>query len=814
LNLRKFFRYSLWIAGSLGCLFILLWIGVAAYVTIQKPLILRKARTELKGRLGGDAGIGDMDVSFFRHFPNISVHLSKVTLRDSLWQEHKHDLLHAENMYLSLSLFRSVFAGKPRLGKVFVEKGTVYLFTDSTGYSNASALNQRPSGGREDIQPPDFECRDVRLVVERQDHHKFFDIDFRRLTCSVEKKGRMLSLATRADALVTNFSFNTEKGSFVKDKTLSGDFLVQFNAASKIVQFNKVLVHIDGHPFLLTGRFFPNVKPDPFTLTIQVIDIPYKKATALLTPAIQQKLDLYDLDKPVSIQADLDAGAADDLTPLINVHMNLQNASVNTPIGRFTEVNVMTSFTNEWVRHEKRRDENSAIRLSSFTGSLMNIPLRADTAIISDLKHPMLACDLQSSFGLTRLNELAGSRSILFRKGQCSLNINYKGPLRQEDSSAVSVIGSMTVDSASVIYLPYNFELTEAGGRIRFRNQDLVFDKLEARAGTSKFGLKGFVRNITPLIDQNPGNVNMDITLTSPKLDLMDLAPVLGRPVAAAPVRKGSKSLFSEPAGRLDQLLREGTIHLRIEAAELGYQSFSGVRARADLLFQGNEVQLKNMELAQDDGSLSLSGIFRRQPGGGSNPISFKSHIDQVDLPKFFTAFSDFGQDGLTAKNLKGKLTADVLMTGLLTDKAKMVRNSMKGSVNFSIRGGQLIDFEPMEKIHETVLKKRDLSEIRFGELTNQLDLDTSTLNIHRMEIQSTAFTLFVEGLYDFHTGPDLSVQVPLSNLKKDRNPDIPPDNKGNNGKAGLSLRLRVRRGDDGKLKISWDPFKKALKKK
>ena len=138
----------------------------------------------------------------------------------------------------------------------------------------------------------------------------------------------------------------------------------------------------------------------------------------------------------------------------------------------------------------------------------------------------------------------------------------------------------------------------------------------------------------------------------------------------------------------------------------------------------------------------------------------------------------------------------------------------MKGTVNFSIKSGQLIDFEPMEKIHETVLKKRDFSEIRFGELTNQLDLDTTTLNIHRMEIQSTAFTLFVEGVYDFRVGPDLSVQVPLSNLKKDRNPDIPPDNKGNNGKAGLSLRLRVRRGDDGKMKISWDPFKKALKKK
>lgn len=219
------------------------------------------------------------------------------------------------------------------------------------------------------------------------------------------------------------------------------------------------------------------------------------------------------------------------------------------------------------------------------------------------------------------------------------------------------------------------------------------------------------------------------------------------------------------------------------------------------------------MELAQDDGSLTLTGTFRRQPGGGGNPLTFKSHLEQVDIPKLFTAFNNFGQDGLTARNLKGKLTADVAMTGQLTDKARMVKNSMKGTVSFSIKGGQLIDFEPMEKIHEMVLKKRDLSEIRFGELNNQLDLDTTTLHIHRMEIQSTAFTLFVEGIYDFRTGPDLSVKAPLSNLK-DRNAAMAPESKGNDGKAGLSVRLRVRRGDDGKMKISWDPFKKALKKK
>jgi len=74
------------------------------------------------------------------------------------------------------------------------------------------------------------------------------------------------------------------------------------------------------------------------------------------------------VDKPVNIQADLDAGSADDPTPLMKVHMNLQHASVNTPAGRFNDVSVMANFTNEWVHHEKGGTRIQPYKLTSFTG--------------------------------------------------------------------------------------------------------------------------------------------------------------------------------------------------------------------------------------------------------------------------------------------------------------------------------------------------------------------------------------------------------------------------------------------------------------
>ena len=800
-------------------LLLILWLVLVGYILMKKPELLKKVNTEIKDRTGGDGSIGDIDISFFRHFPHITLHLSKVMLRDSLWQQHHHDLLTAENVDLRVSFLSSLFTGKPQIDKIFLQQGSIYLYTDSTGYSNTSMLHRKDSTAtgntdNKEAKLPEISLADVKFVMERQDKKKLFDFDIRRLTCQIEKDNRTLFAELSLDLQVKSFSFNTEKGSFLKDQALAGHLRLQFNTRSKILQANKQSIQIAGHSFLLSGRFFPEVSPDPFFLSIEAQNIPYRKATALLTPALQQKLDQYDIDKPVTVTATLDAGSADDHTPQINVRMNLVKSDINTPIGRFSEASFNASFTNEWIHGHKREDENSGLRFLLFSGSWSSIPVRADTLTITNLKHPLLISDLHSKFALTKLNELTGSRSIQFQKGTGDLNITYKGPLSANDSTAVSINGALAIDSATINYLPYQFLLTDCHGKIHFKDQDLSIDRLEAHAGSSRMVVKGMAKNLISLMDKAPGNVSIDWSLSSPRLNVGDFTALAGKPMVSVPARigKNDKNLFGGPTNRLDRLLSDGAIHLQLEATDLIYKNFSGAHAKAELLFSGDEIKLNNMMIEQGGGSLTLSGRLHRANDGAPNPVTLQSHMDGVDLPKTFTAFSNFGQQALLDKNLKGRLTADVNMTGLLTDKAVLIQKSLKGTVSFSIKGGQLLDFDPMEKLQETVLKKRDLSEIHFAELKNQLDLDTSTLTIHRMEIQSTAFTFFVEGTYNWKTGADLSLQVPLSNLKKDRNPEIPPDNKGTDSKTGISLRLRAKTQDDGKLKISWDPFKRALK--
>jgi hypothetical protein len=812
--LKKFKRYTIRIAGTILCLLLLCWLGLAAYVELNKKTLLEKARTAFRSRLGGDAEIGALDISFFRHFPSITVRISAVTIRDSAWQQHHHDLLKAGDVFLSCNLWKSLLTRRVQIGRIDIEHGQVYFYTDSTGYSNTYLLRDRhPDKAGKSADPPDIGITDMHWVMERQDKHKLFDLDIRRLHCSITMSSeRQLHLVLDPEILVNSFAFNSEKGSFIKGKTLSGHFAIEYNTASKIVQFNKAAVKVDGHPFVFTGRFFPSVSPDPFFISIETENVLFRQVTALMTPNLQQKLDQYDIDKPLSIHAQLDAGAADDPEPQIQVRIAVDNGSVETPAGRFTDASFKASFINEWVHGQKRNDENSGIRLLSFSGRLEGLPLRSDSIMITNLKHPQASCDLHSYFGLALLNDITGSQTLQFTGGSGKMDLTYKGPLSENDTSGTAVNGSLDLDSAALTYLPYQFHLTNGKGRLLFRDQDLVIDQLLMQVGTSRVRVKGVAKNLVALLDRNAENVGIDLMLSTPRLELEDIVALAGQSQTTRTRSKGN-SVFGATFSRIDRVLKEGAIHVGLEADNISYKKFTGAHAKADLVFDDRQIKLSRLTVEQGAGSMEIKAVLNRQGQGGTNPLTLQSHLEGVDLPKIFTAFNDFGQDAIVAKNLKGKLTADISLSGALTDKVKMAPKSLKGTINFTIRDGQLVDFPPIEQIHQKVLKNRDLSDLRFTELTNELDVDSTTLTVHRMEINSTAFTLFVEGTYDLKTGADMSLQIPLRNLSKDRDQDIPPESRGNDGKAGVSVRLHAKTGPDGKLKISWDPFKKALKK-
>ena len=252
-------------------------------------------------------------------------------------------------------------------------------------------------------------------------------------------------------------------------------------------------------------------------------------------------------------------------------------------------------------------------------------------------------------------------------------------------------------------------------------------------------------------------------------------------------------------------MLEYGTAKLNIQAGKIIYKKFTATNFNTSVSLLQDEMVLNSARLNHAGGSIELKGSLSDE--GKMNLVKLQSTISNVDIPSLFYAFNNFGQDAITGQNMKGRLTAGIGLSASLSDKAVINKNSLKSVVNFKVTNGELNDFEPLQKMSETIFKKRDFSNVRFAELEDKLEINGSLIIINKMEIRSNVFTIFAGGVYDTKKGTDMSILVPLRNLKRKITGDEIMKKKN-----GLNVRLRAKTGNDGKLKVSWDPFGKGGK--
>lgn len=811
--MNKVLKLSLRILAVLLAIILLAFIGGWIYLKQHKKEVITFIESEAKkGLNGGTLHIGDISIGFNHTFPRLAFTIDTLTLRDSLWLLHRHDLISATRVYATLSFFKLI-VGKIDIDRVQLEKPHIYLYTDSLGYSNTSLFKKNDPPKKDapkNLDYPILEISNGSLVVDKKDANKFFGYDINGLECTIHgnPENQALKIDVDLDCKIQRMTFNPEKGPYLEGKTVAGEFQIEFNKDSKILQFEKIKLAVDQQLFILTGKFYLADVPTPFLLSWETDHLSFKKAASFLATNIRLKLDPYDITETIThLTGSLDNSEPQYSTPLIHLRLNVENKIITTPPLSITNASFTATFNNEEEKGKGHEDSNTVMHFMPFHGSWDNVAFSCDTLIIRDLIHPRAKIHVVSDFQLENINAIMDENTLAFTKGSGKIDLNYSGSLEKNYDSLRSITGTFRMDSAVLNYVPRNLLLTDGKGTIRFQNKDIYIEHLRLNSGSTDLLMDGKIKSVFYLINQKNNKLSIDWNIRSNKLNLNDFTSYL-KQTKTKVVSKKKKSSFAQSLSQFTALLESASFNLNLGAKQLIYKKFNAENLAANLEMDDNAINLKKIFLQHAGGTIALQGLLRNLPA--SNPFSFKAELRNVNVSKIFYAFNNFGLKSPTDKNIGGTLTSDVTLQGGFTTKAQLIPEELKGFVKFNLHDGQLVNFEPVQKIQQTVFKSRNFSDIQFADLHDLLEINGNNIKVNRMEIHSTVITMFVEGIYNTKTGPDLSIQVPLSNLKA--NKDSILRNKGIFSKTGVSARLRAQKGEDGKVKISWDPFNKAGK--
>jgi len=133
--LNKYLKYIVKGLILFIAVFILVYVAVYGYVAINKKSIIGKIVQQVHDKLNGQVEIGDISVGFLSTFPHISVSLEDVSVRDTLFNQHHHPFFNGKKVYLNLSI-TSIVKGNSPVNGVLMENSQLYVYTDSSGYTN------------------------------------------------------------------------------------------------------------------------------------------------------------------------------------------------------------------------------------------------------------------------------------------------------------------------------------------------------------------------------------------------------------------------------------------------------------------------------------------------------------------------------------------------------------------------------------------------------------------------------------------------------------------------------------------------------
>ncbi|MCW3122139.1 MAG: hypothetical protein JWQ38_1631 [Flavipsychrobacter sp.] len=803
----RWLKLGLKIFAGVLLLIVLLWLGIALYISKNKASLLKQITAELNEGMNGTLSVESMEPELIRGFPAISVTLKNVLLRDSLYPQHHHDLLKAKDVRVAINAF-SVFRRVPEIMNVAINNGSIYLFTDSSGYTNAHIFNRNKvadtSSEKKRPRINHVFLNNIDFTFQNDAKFKLFHLDIHNMESIVNYNAVGWEATFRQEAFVRSFSFNTGRGSYMKDKDLSMNISMSYNRSQEVLNVPEQSIRVGNETIGINGTFNFSKKPTEFVLNIGAKNIIFKNAKALLTSVIADKLNIIDIEKPLEVHANINGSMKFRDTPLVHVTWVVKDNILVTPAGKVKDCSFTGLFYNLVDTAGGHTDDNSKVILYGFKGSYEDIPFTADTVIAFNLIRPVIEGRFHSRFPLQQLNPIIGGNTFAFNSGSVSLDLLYKGGIMADDTTESYIYGPIQVSNASMTYLPRNLSFVNTSALIDFQGTDVFVRNAKVQSGSSVLVMNGSLRRFLNFYYEDPAKIVLDWQIRSSRINLNEFRSFFYR--RGAKYAAGPQAAAKPPSGKvtrlsrqLDDVLSYSSVHMLLQVDEVLYKDFTANNINADITMEQSGIALTNISVNNSGGRLVVHGALDQR--GTVNNFHVVADIDNVHIQQFFHSFSNFGQDAITDKNLRGNLFAKADVSGSITDNGAIMPGSFNGAIAFDLRDGALVNFEPFIKLSKYVFRNRNLSNVTFKDLKNSLDIKGDKITINPMFIESSAINMKARGVYSLSKGTQIDIDIPLRNPKKDEL-ILDDELKQERAMKGIVLHLQATDGEDGSVKI------------
>jgi len=318
---------------------VLITVGFLLVLLIAIPFLFpqainRKINQWANSNINGTISFTGTRLSFFKHFPSLTLVLDNVTLNGPA-PFQQDTLIKAKSIGLGIDL-SSVFKSQITINKIFLYKASINIQVDSAGAANYSVYKKKKDATTASADSSGASLGIKKILVEESDlvyNDQSIPVTINahglNYTGSGDLSKDVFDLNTHAEIQSFDFYFNNQP--YILSKKINADLITEINTKSLAFIFRKNTLMINQLPVEFSGRF--GFIKDGYDMDFN-IDSHENDIDVILSalPASAQNLFTgTDFDGVGNIQVRLLGKyiAKDSIMPDLSMNLKVRNGGVN-----------------------------------------------------------------------------------------------------------------------------------------------------------------------------------------------------------------------------------------------------------------------------------------------------------------------------------------------------------------------------------------------------------------------------------------------------------------------------------------------------
>ena len=626
--------------------------------------IAQKIKEFANERLEGELEFKEADLSFFNHFPSLTLTLKEFKLKGSKPYANE-TLVSAHEIAFGINLKSLVFDGKINIDKIFLENALMNVKVNEKGQANYNVYVSDSKAKSDDssdtsLKLERIDIRDSHLVYNDKSAKMLIDARGFNYLGKGALDQAVFDIYTEAQIDSLDVSFGGE--TYLKNKKINADLITKINTNSLafVFQQNKL-------PVEFTGKFDFLSNGYDIDFTIASKDSKLNDFFTALPPQYVTWLEKTSVDGRTDIALTLKGQyiASQNKKPDATFNMKIRDGEIEYNNAPFPVSNIYLNFD---TRLPALDTEQLQVNIDSI---FFNVGKDYFKAIVKSkgMKTPVIDARVQSSLDLQKMDQAFGIEKIDL-KGQLNIDLVAKGTYDKTQNIFPVTKGNFSLKNAWIKTDYYPNPITDinvvaalTNGSGAFADTQLVINPASFSFENKPFELRASFSDFTDVAYDIKAKGEIDIAKVYKVFSRkgLDLQGFIKADVAF----KGKQS--DATAGRYDRLQNRGTLALREIKTTSEYFPKPFVIKEGLFKFNQNQMDFEHFIAAYGQSDFKMNGQLQ-------NVINYALSDKEILKGQFTLDANYINVDEFMAENATSSATvSDTTATASTASKGVII---------------------------------------------------------------------------------------------------------------------------------------------